>query len=472
MPRLFHSILKGRKGLMLACLAVLCLGRLDYGSAADIAPEKIAELEVEFMGRGYDITKRYAQPDSFKAPVYEIQNGWSKPSKLRAFLSETKSGKSFRKFYSSLNMAASVQGEYGVYSGEFDVQFGSKSMKNQRSAFMSHTEHLDYVELALGRHHWADGVREEILNQEGKGLTPEQVIAKYGTHFTSKIVLGGRVSVSTTLEENAAESETNLNSHIKAAYSGLVSGEASVGSDNSSASDTVNRSANVEVYGGDPALAGKIKARKHSAEGFDAWMGSVPANPVISRIPKDGGLVPIWTLANSPDLVGRKAELRAATDAYIAKHGIKLEGGSGGPILDNASLEFKLVGTGNYMGANVGGYAKLDGAAGNYTIGGGAGRGPLKQNVFYAIKLGGDVLYETAKGNAGFYGSDTGLTARWKFLKVTSVSSPGDVLHDGDQVFIYNNYYPTNFLYDYGNGYVSAGNYPDKNHTWKISISK
>ena len=435
-------------------------------------PEKIAELEVEFMGRGYDITKRYAHPESFKAPVYEIQSGWSKPSKLRAFLSETKSGKSFRKFYSSLNMAASVQGEYGVYSGEFDVQFGSKSMKNQRSAFMSHTEHLDYVELALGRHYWAGGALEEILNQDGNGLTPERVIAKYGTHFTSKIVLGGRVSVSATLEENAAESETNLNSHIKAAHSGLVSGEASVGSDNSSASDTVNRTAIVEVYGGDPALGGLIKAKTHTVKGYKEWMASVLNDPVVSRIPKDGGLIPIWTLCNSPDTRDRKNALRAATDAYIAKHGIKLEGGSGGPILDNASLEFKLVGSRNFMGANVGGYAKLDGAAGNYTIGGGAGRGPLKQNVYYAIKLGGDVLYETALGNAGFYSSDTGQTARWKFLKVTSVSSPGDILHDGDQVFVYNGYYPTNFLYDYGNGYVSAGNYPDKNHTWKISISK
>lgn len=477
MPRLFLSLPTGRNCLMLACVAALCLGRQDSVSAADIAPERIAELEVQFMGRGYDITGRYAHESSFRHPVYRIEGGWSKDSRVPEFGSVAKSGKSFKEFYNKLNLAASVQGEYGVYSGEFDVQFSSKHKTSQRSAFMNYTQHMDYVLLELGRHYWkSDTVYSEIMRDEANGgLKPDQVIEKYGTHFTKKIVLGGRVTVSSTLEESAAESETNLNTHIRAAYSGVVSGEASAGNDSNSASDVVNRTAIIEVYGGAPALAGKVKARQHGATGFDEWAATVPANPVISRIPERDGLYPIWALCNSPDTVHRKAALRKATEEYIARKGVKLEGGTGESIPDGAKIIFQLAAdTSKYIGGNRGTYYGTLGPTANAYHFGFTGDKYLQSGKYGVIYLPGQPdlhLYETGAGNAGLVAADPGDTARWMLEKVTANSSSGTAIRDGDRVIIRNKYYPSTFIYDYG-GTLKAGNYPSHNHQWIVTVQK
>ncbi len=138
--------------------------------------------------------------------------------------------------------------------------------------------------------------------------------------------------------------------------------------------------------------------------------------------------------------------------------------------ISTSGLVKLLNGSGNYLSDNVSDYASMSGKAVGYKLMPISGSVTLQDGMIVEIKVGDKWLYETVKGNAGFASNDpANKTEEWKIVKIDSASSAIDkVIRKGDTVKIYNQYYTSNFLVDYGTGYAAAGDYPDKQSLWSI----
>lgn len=126
--------------------------------------------------------------------------------------------------------------------------------------------------------------------------------------------------------------------------------------------------------------------------------------------------------------------------------------------------------SGRYLGPNKKDYASMDSAAASYQF---SGSGTVTSGESYALKCGSMWLYETAKGNAGLYGSDTGNASRWKVVKVTDKCKTKDtIIRAGDTVKLYNGNWTNTHLCDYNNGYAAAGDYDANKYKneWVITI--
>ncbi|MFN0130435.1 MAG: hypothetical protein ACKV19_27550 [Verrucomicrobiales bacterium] len=121
-----------------------------------------------------------------------------------------------------------------------------------------------------------------------------------------------------------------------------------------------------------------------------------------------------------------------------------------------------------FLSQNSNDYATVGTSKAGYVIGGGGG--DLTNGSDHKITLGGKWLYETAKGNAGFYDSDTGDAATWKIHKQKGECDiKDDEIRHGDVVQFSNGYWTDNYLCDYENGYAAAGTY-NKPRNWKTTF--
>jgi hypothetical protein len=164
------------------------------------------------------------------------------------------------------------------------------------------------------------------------------------------------------------------------------------------------------------------------------------------------------TQADSAFLSPRPASVPVITKAAIAQ---------GTPV------SLKVSGSDDkYLGPSSGGYVVVGGDAGGkqvYKILG--PEGSLTNNSTYKIMAGEYWLYETAKGNAGFWKSDTGDASSWKLEKVKAECAikDDDLIRDGDVVKFSNGYWTDNYLCDYQSGYAAVGTY-DRPNTWVIEV--
>ena len=136
------------------------------------------------------------------------------------------------------------------------------------------------------------------------------------------------------------------------------------------------------------------------------------------------------------------------------------ESSSGPPVKVDAKgfarVKFKLVGAGKYLGPNRNDYVTLGAKAAVFQIQNSSLKNKNARNdVPWRIKDGSSILYETATGNVGLSTTDYGKQSYWIIKKLEG--SGGDQLHYGDRVSIKNYYWTTNVIYDYRNGYASAG---------------
>ncbi len=134
-------------------------------------------------------------------------------------------------------------------------------------------------------------------------------------------------------------------------------------------------------------------------------------------------------------------------------------------ISAGTAISLKLNDTSNYLGPNKDDYASIGGR----TLYVPQGTGFLQDGLGYKIKLGGKWLYETAKGNVGFWASDSGAPSQWTIVKLRNLCPIKDeFIRPGDVIKLRNGYWTDNFLYDYGSGYAAAG--ANKQGNWVVGL--
>ena len=295
---------------------------------------------VPIMGRGCDITGRYAWSPEVKAPIMDLQklreNGQvEQDPNLKYGEFETVTGSSVNEYshdYAckvTTNASASVK-LVGSFSAQVKKNFSS-----------SRTERNDYS-FATSRMNIAkDAYRVKIRNSpaslrsylhptfeadlRNNNMTPAALVTKYGTHVMLGGVLGARLDHSMSAQKKTMSSQDNIGFYTEARananFLGIVKGSVSttVQVDNTYKSYFETNSVEVKTfaYGGDEKWAASV----HTKGDYDKWIASINNNTIVWCDYYPNSLVPIYELTTDS---ARRTAIKNYCDTYIKAKGANI----------------------------------------------------------------------------------------------------------------------------------------------------
>jgi hypothetical protein len=129
---------------------------------------------------------------------------------------------------------------------------------------------------------------------------------RYGTHFVSRVWVGGKASLAFTVLKSANISKEDVQAGIKASFGAAASG--SVKTEMTQAKEKLQSSAECTVWGtgGDELKLAALSSFDEAS--YNQWLQSIKPNPQVVELEVAG----IWTLVKDPD------KAKALQDAYIA----------------------------------------------------------------------------------------------------------------------------------------------------------
>ncbi|WP_298436389.1 MAC/perforin domain-containing protein [uncultured Jannaschia sp.] len=273
------------------------------------------------IGRGYDVFGQYCEPSSIKARLFDLgpldhdvpgtpftTSELVQVQETTRGMAELLESRSLQDFSKSLSASIGLKGQTAYFEGELDAAFACKERRIATASFFQVTYNIIYRRLNLPsftemRGHLRAGVAKDL---DG-AMTPEEVIATYGTHYLEAVTVGGRGSICIAIDRAEASKTVDLTASARMTAASLTGKfEGHMDSEMTTAVETMKEKSHrkARVCGGDPA-----KGEALLQGGYQAWADTVEARPAVCDI--TGGLQPISRLAGT-------AERRAALDAAIA----------------------------------------------------------------------------------------------------------------------------------------------------------
>ena len=423
-------------------LALLVAG--VTGASAQVNDAAVAPVIRRTLGHGYDATQDYARERSLRSPIFDLKEDLSAlrytPMSGTTDI-KTKTAESATQF--SKMLSASVQG--GVSSGLFSASIGAAMAKTdssaQRTTFSIVDDTFILFKASLrGAVPYADSLKDL------ETLPTAEVIREYGTHYTNLIEYGGHLVFITTMEESEKASGLNASVEARAAYS-IASGQASAATANSELSKKMAGRGDFFATGGTAAINA---SGQDNAWVYPKWKESIPGNPSMAGFGDEttaNGLIGIWEVKGLSE--GRKAELKAAVEKYIADRAAGVFDKPEKPGLPKVMKNSQFVLKGQ-NGTWLGGWAsKSDGYYLN-TVNSGA--------VMHRFSTNGDVLkggevvqIQTTQGGQAsgwgdysyicvgsthtlYYYPGSGDYTNWRVWKGNKGMGEGEVIHFGDAI--------------------------------------
>ncbi|WP_316826676.1 MAC/perforin domain-containing protein [Pedobacter miscanthi] len=261
--------------------------------------------------------------------------------------------------------------------------------------------------------------------------SPQQIVAKFGTHVLKDIILGAKLSVHYRAETNTTDRKEASTSGIDVNVLGIFGINTSQTSSTQQTTNNTNWKLVYETIGGEPSasLSGSATAGSAPSVSTTAWENSSSLNNAeLIDFTKDG-LIPIWDLIADPV---KSAAVKAYVIQYLIDGQAKLN-------IEVASLYRYYNGTDHYYTTTSGNYPSyhLEGTEG----------------YLYKYQETGTVpLYQYYNGTDHYYTTTNGSYSGYQFQGIVG--------------YIYINQFPgTVPLYRYYNNtdhyYATAsGNYP------------
>jgi hypothetical protein len=315
------------------------------------------------IGKGYDITGSYAYSPEIKAAVLDLNQlindeRIARDPNLRTGVFESYSGSTISEYQQSLaikvsqNANAGVEG-LGSFSVEIGANFGQTRAQSDEYAFAtSSSQIIKDAYIIQNRDGLSDYITDAFV-ADVKSLTPEQVIAKYGTHVMLGGVLGARLDYHMSAKKKTDSAGTQIGVYAKtkaeATLEGITAGggvEGSVDTQFENYFETTSVEVKTKAFGGTPELGQSIQ----NEQDYDAWIASIEGNEIWSDY-YPNGLIPIWELVgtdrwpeNGDDLrlalleaynsyfIGKKINVAASTQRGFETWGGTLSKGSGAMV--------------------------------------------------------------------------------------------------------------------------------------------
>ncbi|MDR0388181.1 MAG: hypothetical protein LBH57_09125, partial [Treponema sp.] len=289
------------------------------------------------IGRGYDLTGRYAYSPDIKASVLDLdkliaEKQVMKDPNLRSANFETISGDSLETYQTELsrNISASAEGQFGFgsFSAEVGFAFGEAKASNISTSFATSSSKITkdayYVENRRDPEsllpYLSEAFKNDLADKDGRAL-----INKYGTHVLLGGVLGARLDYHMSATRKAGKTSGNIGIHAKASAEVKIAGKGggvstSYDEDKTFGEtyDTGSVETRTQVYGGAPEWGQNV----HDSQDYQKWLESIEGNEVWSDY-YPASAVLLYSFIEDET---KKEEVRVALESYFVEKGYKPTG--------------------------------------------------------------------------------------------------------------------------------------------------
>jgi MAC/Perforin domain len=223
-------------------------------------------------------------------------------------------GQSRDEYMNNLAGKFGVKGSYGAFSGTVNAQFGITQDRTRAYSFGTHTDRLVLYSLNVptGLSFSSGFLNEQFVNDlytEPMGV--QDFYDKYGTHFTSSILVGGRASLSLYSQYDKAFDETQFHADLSAAYESVAASFEMTGDINytsKSTQETYHSNSQLNLLGGDPTTTD-----------MKDWLKTVMTSPTFVDFNTAAafcGLTPMYMLIPDPN-DKRRQDLKDGLADYL-----------------------------------------------------------------------------------------------------------------------------------------------------------
>ena len=388
----------------------------DQSNPSKLGTQSAGDNKYDLLGFGYDVTGEYASSTSSTYKVIDIDKLVADaPDRYVTDVNvsqyaEYNAGGNAEDYSSSLSQSYSATIGLKVFGATLKSSFKETSAISSKYSYASASQIIRQKRLKFNAPN--DLIRANYLTAQFKSdvssMTPQQLVAKYGTHVLTDIVLGAKLNVYYRSETSSSNKTTAVSAGMKA--NGLFK-IFSVSADIDYSTSDVNSNYNQTLYystvGGDGSkgLFGEISLDNSAPKvNIGNWQSSCTRdNAALIQFGSKDALIALYDLI---DDAAKKQAVQAYITQYLIDNQVKVVQepvhGSGLPA-DWASRA-KLIPSGMPADAIHTGALPILTSNGANTI--------YSQNHAYRFVLQGDgnlVLYNSA--NVGLWNSKTNTTA-------------------------------------------------------------
>jgi hypothetical protein len=276
------------------------------------------------LGHGYDAAAEYGSPSSVRAPIYDFgpfdqqvagRNGidYLAPKGVEVIDVDEGSfdvvkGDSLDEYRQSYASKTGISAEYGAFSGSLTVEYSAEERSSLASSYVT-VRHMFDAWRVLFQPDQMPLLAAARADLDG-AMTPEQVVAAYGTHVLVDLVVGGRANYTASVDTRRWSSQKSLEVVAEAAY------ESAIGKFDASHSEATQSdiTAFQEVSRTRITTQGGDFDEPFDPTHYDAWMSAFKQHPVlVDLLPTS--FVPLASLVKDP---ARAAAIQAAVDKHVA----------------------------------------------------------------------------------------------------------------------------------------------------------
>ncbi len=314
---------------------------------------------LEILGCGYDVTDRFADPDSKRGRIFSLgkntevyRTQWGTEYRLpdesvldvndkTSSSFEVSRGGSAEEYTKKLALRANVSVKYGLFSSDVTSNYSEEQRSSINHEFMTVHHRHEVWTLTLNDYESLPMLKTAEDNINGK-LSAAEVFTRYGTHVLISGVIGGRAEYHCMVDRSRFTSEQNLEIVAKAAYGGVLDIKAGISTVKKETVDRFkeNSTTKFRTVGGDFSAT-------FDPQSFSDWVKTFRNEPVLIDFTK-GSLVPIFTLAKE---AARRKELEDAYNEYLQKKQLTPYTGARIAVRVVTQSQTRQVGSADRLGA-------------------------------------------------------------------------------------------------------------------------
>ncbi len=273
------------------------------------------------LGKGYDITSRYASSEVIKEAILDYDSLFSvnkilKDNNINEGHFSTVSGRTATEYQEDISKKTNISVEYGGFNGEMSYRFKSSNLRNEDYAFATRSSYIQkaayYIDGRYNPTSLLKYVSKEFL-QDAATKTPEELFAIYGTDVMLGAKWGAKLDYNMSAVKTANSSGSSIGAYAEARYSSFTSGgsaDASIDENYSSSFESERTEITTNAYGGDAKYGQFIQDSKD----YNKWIESISDSNLVFMDYYGNGLIPISDFIEDPTL---KNKISDARNAYL-----------------------------------------------------------------------------------------------------------------------------------------------------------
>lgn len=272
---------------------------------------------VEAVGAGYNLYGDFASAKAILTQIFNWNKAPFKPVSFKpsytvpeivdvqqqdGYLYVNTSGESISLFQQNFSSKVTISGAYNLFSGSVSNEFTSSSLRKAENEFSRIQQTITLWSLVVRPDY--DGLRALLYDYVRNALDTaqgdadyENIFNRFGSHFLSGIIMGGRATLSSATSKVTVNKQFSNEATAQATYQGLtgqLTAEAQAKYAQSIESFEANSDMRHYVRGGDGTLASDVFSG--NKEGFDKWVASVGQSPDFVDFMQTNALTGIWCL--------------------------------------------------------------------------------------------------------------------------------------------------------------------------------